>query len=134
MIDECLTSFSQQTLGTFLGTLGTFANRALLFLETLVHASFTKRLLRLVFAGLSIKVIIGWIYSRDEMKATSRAIFNAGKQVAAPILFVVAKFWDLVSNPWKLVGYAVVICVVRVILLLLIIIPDTNNKYSLDSR
>ena len=70
---------------------------------------------------MSIEFVIGWIFIRDEMKAISKSIFDEGKIILGPIQDAIKALWVVVSNPWKILGYALFISLVR-------IQPETWNE------
>ena len=52
---------------------------------------------------------MGWIYVRNEMKQMLRAVIDEGKLISPPLQEAFKAFWMVVSNPWKLLGYALFI-------------------------
>ena len=102
------------TIGQFIvNTIGQFLTGLVLVISSFLESLFSYRLIFVIIGFLSAEFLMGWIYSRDEMKAMVRAVVDEGKLICPPLPDALSKIWDVLSNPWKLILLAVFISFVR---------------------
>jgi len=105
-----------KTMNEFVNTIAIFLMgklRLVLVISSFLDSLFSCRLFYVIIAFLFANFLIGWINSRDKMKAMVRAVFDEGKLICAPLPAALSKIWDVLSNPWKLILLAVFISFVR---------------------
>ena len=106
--------FIVNTIGQFIvNTIGQFLTGLVLVISSFLESLFSYRLIFVIIGFLSAEFLMGWIYSRDEMKAMVRAVVDEGKLICPPLPDALSKIWDVLSNPWKLILLAVFISFVR---------------------
>jgi hypothetical protein len=62
---------------------------------------------------LIVEFIVGWIYIREEMKIMVRDTVAEAKQATPEVSAAVRALWDVVSNPFKILGFVLLFVIVQ---------------------
>ena len=91
----------------------TFEGVTTVVLERIETWFLSNNLLYIFCLIMMVEFAVGWWYEREEMKAMTGAIVAEGKVVAGSIKEAVVAVFVILANPWRLLGYALIITIIR---------------------
>ena len=91
----------------------TFEGVTTVVLERIETWFLSNNLLYIFCLIMMVEFAVGWWYEREEMKAMTGAIVAEGKVVAGSIKEAVVAVFVILANPWRLLGYTLIITIIR---------------------
>ena len=104
---------SDVAIKTFEGVATVVIGQLNFFLERIESWFLSNNLLYIFCLIMMVEFAVGWWYEREEMKAMTGAIVAEGKVVAGSIKEAVVAVFVILANPWRLLGYTLIITIIR---------------------
>ena len=82
-------------------------------LVSIMEVIFSWKLVVVILLSVTAEILLGWMYIREEMKIMAHDVFEGSKQVATPLMAAVQAVWKILSDPWKIIGYALFVVIVQ---------------------